>query len=54
MLRQIHTLARSYHWSEREILALPLERRLAYLLLIEEDSDARLLGGGEPRSARGG
>ena len=27
---EVHALARSYHWSESEILALPRERRQRY------------------------
>jgi hypothetical protein len=51
MLRDVHQLARAYGWSERDILALPLDRRLAYRLLLEEESDAAMLAGleGEPR-----
>ncbi|MFP2934737.1 hypothetical protein ACLESO_58450, partial [Pyxidicoccus sp. 3LG] len=45
LLRQIHTLAKAYHWSEHELLSLPLHRRLEYLLLLEEDQDAKLLAG---------
>ena len=33
--QEIHALASAYHWSEREILALPKERRALYLRLIE-------------------
>lgn len=43
MLRDVHTLARAYHWSERDILALPLPRRLAYLALLEAEGDGDLL-----------
>ncbi|QSV45782.1 hypothetical protein [Geobacter benzoatilyticus] len=35
LLREIHILAATYHWSEGEILALPLERRRRYLELID-------------------
>jgi hypothetical protein len=31
------------HWSERDILELSLQRRLAYLILLEEESDSILL-----------
>jgi hypothetical protein len=31
----IHTLASVYHWSEREILAMPRERRRLYLSLVD-------------------
>ena len=44
MLRDVYRLARACHWAERDILSLTLERRLAYLLLLEEESDALLLG----------
>jgi hypothetical protein len=43
LLRDVHQLARAYGWSEAAIVSLPLDRRLAYLLLVEEDSDAALL-----------
>jgi len=31
LMDDIHRIARAYHWSERDILALPLRRRLFYL-----------------------
>ena len=31
----IHILASVYHWSEREILAMPRERRRLYLSLVD-------------------
>ena len=31
LLRDIHSLARAYHWSERDIIALPMRRRMFYL-----------------------
>jgi len=34
LLREVHSLARHYHWAEREILALPAQRRARYLDLI--------------------
>ncbi len=34
LLHDVHMLARHYHWSEAEILALPANRRRAYLELI--------------------
>ena len=43
LLRQVHTIARTYHWSEREVLGLEVPRRVAYLLLIEEEADTALL-----------
>jgi hypothetical protein len=42
LLREVHQLARAYHWSQAEILSLNPRRRLQYLLLIEEERDARL------------
>jgi len=35
LFQEIHILAATYHWSEGEILALPLERRRRYLELID-------------------
>ncbi|ATB39024.1 hypothetical protein CYFUS_004463 [Cystobacter fuscus] len=35
LLEEVHTLASAYHWSERDILALPLHRRRQYLRLVE-------------------
>lgn len=35
LLREVDALARAYHWSEAEILALPAARRRAYLELAE-------------------
>ncbi|WP_367361231.1 hypothetical protein ACJ77P_04795 [Syntrophus buswellii] len=46
LLREIHILASTYHWSEAEILGLSLHRRRRYLDLIDE---AR----GMTRSGRG-
>jgi hypothetical protein len=31
LLNEVDTIARCYHWSERDILALPTARRRAYL-----------------------
>jgi hypothetical protein len=42
LLREIHMLARDYHWSERHILALSVPRRRAYLALLDADRDAAL------------
>jgi hypothetical protein len=36
LLREVHALARAYHWSEREILAMSTPRRRRYLELIVE------------------
>ncbi len=35
LYREVHTLARYYHWSEVDILALSRERRRRYLALID-------------------
>lgn len=45
LLREVHVLAREYHWSERQILSLSVERRRAYLALIEAERDAALFAG---------
>jgi hypothetical protein len=37
LLDQVHSLAANYHWSEREILALPKQRRTAYLRRLDRD-----------------
>lgn len=51
-MRDVYRLARACHWTEHDILSLTLERRLAYLLLLEEESDAMLISdletGGPP------
>jgi hypothetical protein len=44
LLRDVFRLSRACHWTERDILSLTLERRLAYMLLLEEEADAVLLG----------
>jgi hypothetical protein len=38
LLREVHALAFSYHWSEAEILRLRRDRRRAYLALLNETS----------------
>lgn len=38
-LQMIHSLARAYHWSEPEILALPEWRRRHYLHLLQREVD---------------
>jgi hypothetical protein len=43
LFREVHILARAYHWSERDLLGLSLPRRRRYLMLLEEDRDASLL-----------
>ncbi len=40
ILREVHLLAGAYHWSEREILSLPSDRRRHYLGLIRAAYDA--------------
>jgi len=37
LLDQIHRLAANYHWSEQDILALPKQRRTAYLRRLDRD-----------------
>ncbi|WDE03647.1 hypothetical protein SG34_019995 [Thalassomonas viridans] len=37
LLAEIHRLARAYHWTEQQILALPAQRRAAYLAMIDAD-----------------
>lgn len=37
LLREVHTIAGTYHWSEAEILALPASRREIYAELIRAD-----------------
>jgi hypothetical protein len=39
LLREVDALARTYHWSEAEILGLDVHRRRRYLELIVEDGD---------------
>ncbi len=41
LLREIHTLARAYHWSEADILGLSPTRRQAYLALVADDAERR-------------
>ena len=43
LFREVHRMARTYHWSEQDILRLSLKRRLIYLLAIEEDLHAALV-----------
>ncbi len=40
LFREVHALARHYHWSEGEILGLDLRRRRRYLALLVADEDA--------------
>lgn len=39
LLRDIHTLARHYGWSEAQVLAIPAARRAQYLALIEQQHE---------------
>ena len=39
LLREVDAIARAYHWSEAEILALDVRRRRRYLELIVDDGD---------------
>jgi hypothetical protein len=43
LIDDVHTLARTYHWSEADVLRLTLRRRLAYLLRIEAERDAAMI-----------
>lgn len=43
LIDDVHTLARTYHWSEADVLRLPLRRRLAYLLRIEAEHDTAMI-----------
>ena len=38
--RDVHELARHYHWTEPDILAIPPARRATYLARIREEDDA--------------
>jgi uncharacterized protein (UPF0212 family) len=40
LLQQVHRLAFHYHWSEADLLALPLCRRKTYLEFIQRELDA--------------
>lgn len=37
LVREVHALARAYHWSESEILGLPASRRRTYLQLVDRE-----------------
>ena len=41
LLDQVHRLAANYHWSEQEILALPKQRRAAYLKRLDKERGVR-------------
>jgi len=38
LYKEIHTLASRYHWSEKEILSMPTQKRKTYLKLIVDES----------------
>ena len=40
LLKHVHQLASAYHWSEKEIISLPKDRRLYYIGRLEEDAFA--------------
>jgi len=40
LYREVHYLAYHYHWSEREILDLPREKRLAYIGILADEIEA--------------
>lgn len=42
---EVHWLASHYHWSEREILSLPVRRRRRYISLINATSTSSVAGG---------
>lgn len=43
VITDIHLLAQAYHWSEEEILALPIHRRCAYVDLVRENMGAQMV-----------
>jgi hypothetical protein len=43
LIDDVHTLATTYHWSESDVLGLPLQRRIAYLTRIDADCDRALV-----------
>jgi hypothetical protein len=40
LMEQVHRLARAYHWSEAQAMALPAWRRARYLALVEREEGA--------------
>jgi hypothetical protein len=42
MIGDVHRLASVYHWSEADILALPLPRRRRYLARLDADGTEAL------------
>ena len=49
LLDDVHALASVYHWTEPDIFALPLRRRLAYLARLDADRNTALLRGDDGR-----
>ena len=43
LLPEAMLLARELFWDERTIFAMPLRRRLAYLMLIEKERDTSII-----------
>ncbi len=41
LLAEVHVIASAYHWTEREILDLPITRRRRYLELLDRDRGMR-------------
>jgi hypothetical protein len=37
-IEEVHVLARRYHWSEAEVLAVPPRRRARYLALLDREA----------------
>ena len=48
LIDDVHVLAMTYHWSEDDILKLPLKRRLAYLDRIDADRNRRIVRQEQP------
>lgn len=45
LFRDVHRLAKTYHWSEPEILRLERPRRQRYLALLDEEENTQILAG---------
>jgi hypothetical protein len=43
LLKEVLIMARQFHWSEKDILRLRMQRRRAYLTLLEQEADAMLM-----------
>ena len=43
LLKEVLLMARQFHWSEQDILRLRMQRRLAYLTLLEQEADSMLM-----------